>query len=500
MYMKKMTGVESMDEKTLDEQKRIKKRNIIIIIIVASVLVVSAIAVSITMVIRNKLASADFGSVEVAAKRNLEKSVTAAGVFDSVNSEAVSSSHVGTRINAVYVKEGDRVAPGQVICQLDTSALNETYLELQKSIEQTKADKVRHNQEFDKDVQDAQNEWNAEISKINQEIAIAQDACNSTSAELDKQKARYNQYLADPEHSEWDDEAIQLESKISDLQSTLQNNQYKVGIYTNVRNAVLSSDNSNSSGDELRQSINGVMDSSIHAMEQQAKELQKSIGEATVRSTVGGVVTSLNAKAGETYIGGTICMVEDSNAYMIYSQIGEANIADIATGMKVKVKTEATGNEEMIGYVTYVAPRASATATSSDSPNAGAAVSASLGSSGNYLVKIALSEQNPRIRLGMNASLKIITSETPDVLAVPSAAVQDDKGKKYVEIVTNMDDVEKDDSTSYKKEKVYVQVGDSDGTYTQVEGKEIKEGTHVYVPLALDEETAEGLKNLVSED
>ncbi len=495
-----MIRIEGMEEKTLEEKKRIKKRNIIIIIVVAVILVLSAIAVSIIFAIKDKLSSADLGSVEAATKRDIEKTVSASGVFDSINSEAISSTHVGSRINAVYVKEGDSVTPGQVICQLDTSALQGTYSALQKTIEQTKADKAKNNQEYDKELLNAQNEWDAELSNINQEIAIAQAACNSTSAELDKQRARYAQYLSDPNHSEWDIEAIEMESNISDLESDLENNQYKVVLYTNVLNALQNSDNSNSSVDEIRNSVNGVIDGSIQAMEEQARELQKSIGEATVRSTAGGVVTSLSAKAGETYVGGTICMVEDANSYMIYSQIGEANVADVSAGMKVKIKTEATGDSVMTGYVTYVAPRASATASSSDAPNSGAALSATLGSSGNYLIKIALDEQNPRIRLGMNAKLKIVTSETPNVLSVPNAAIQDDNGKKYVEVVTNMDDVEKNSSTSYKKEKVYVQVGMSDDNYTQIEGKGIEQGTDVYVPLTLDEETLKNLEKMVSDE
>lgn len=495
-----MLGVEGMEEKTVEEKNRVKKRNIIIIIVVAVILVLSAIAVSIIFAIKDKLSSADLGSVEAATKRDIEKTVSASGVFDSINSESISSSHVGSRINAVYVKEGDRVAPGQVICQLDTTSLQEMYSALQKSIEQTKADKVKSNQQYDKEIHDAQSEWDAEISKINQEISIAQAACNSTSAELDKQRARYAQYLADPNHSEWDMEAIEMESNISDLQSTLENNQYKVGIYSDILKSVQNSDDGNDYVGEIRNSVNGVIDGTIQAMEDQAKTLRQSIGEATVRSTVGGVVTSLNAKAGETYMGGTICMVEDADSYMIYSQIGEAHVADVSAGMKVKIKTEATGDAEMTGYVTYVAPRASATASSSDSPNSGAALSATLGSSGNYLVKIALNEQNPRIRLGMNAILKIVTSETPNVLSVPNAAIQDDNGKKYVEVVTNMDDVNKNSSTPYKKEKVYVQVGMSDDNYTQIEGKGIEQGTDVYIPLTLDEETLKNLEKLASDD
>ena len=44
-----------------------------------------------------------------------------------------------------------------------------------------------------------------------------------------------------------------------------------------------------------------------------------------------------------------------------------------------------------------------------------------------------------------------------------------------------MDDVEKNSSTPYKKEKVYVQVGMSDDNYTQIEGKGIEQGIRVLI-------------------
>ena len=62
----------------------------------------------------------------------MEQTVDAAGVVDSISLEEVKSPVFGSKIKKVYVKKGDTVAPGQVICQLDTTDLQKSYVELQK--------------------------------------------------------------------------------------------------------------------------------------------------------------------------------------------------------------------------------------------------------------------------------------------------------------------------------------------------------------------------------
>ena len=402
--------------------------------------------------------------------------------MDSVESEAVSSPLVGSTIKTLYVKEGEQIAPGQIICQLDTSAYQQQYVELQKSIAQAKADKIKSNQEYDKEVEAAQNDKNAGIDEINQQIVIAQINVNSISSELDRQRLRYAQYLSIPDNSEWDMEAIELESNISDLESSLEVYNSILKVYQSIRSSVIEADDGTSYISEIRNSINGVTDGTISSLEETATELQKTIGQGTVRSTVGGVITSLGAKQGDTYIGGSICTVENDNSLMIHTQVNEAQVAEVSEGMKVIITTSATGKTEMSGVVTYVAPRANSTTTSGNAADVGAELSASFGSSGTYLVKVSLNEQNPKLRLGMNARLNIITSEVDKALSVPSASVQEDEGGKYVELITNMDKVQDGSADSYVKEKVYVNVGTIGTDYSEVQGTGIKEGEYVYIP------------------
>lgn len=478
--------------------KNNKKRNRIILIVVLCVVAFGVIVFAIVYSTSTKKRE-DEGTVEKIAKHDVEQTVDAAGVVDSISLEEVKSPVFGSKIKKVYVKKGDTVAPGQVICQLDTTDLQKSYVELQKSISQTKADKIKYNQEYDKYLADEQSDKDAQINEIKQAIFGAQAEYNAYSNELNKERDRYNQYLSDWSHSEWDPEAIEMESNISDLESNVEVSQYKMNAYQEILNGVVEANNGSSDDGEFRKSINDMSDSSIATLEEYARDIQKSISESTVRCTVGGVVTSLNVSEGDSYVGGAICVVENTDSFMVMGEITEHDVADIAVGQKVKVKTDSTRDQVLTGVVTYVAPRANmtssgnATSFSSLAAGAGSTVANAVGASAKYQIMVALNEQNPRLRLGMNASLKIITKEAPNTLSVSTRAIkQDDDGSKYVEIVTNADKAEKDDSVSYDKKKTEVNVGLIGQTYTEVHGTGISDEEYVYVPSS-DEETLEAI-------
>lgn len=483
--------------------KNNKKRNRIILIVVSCVVVVGAIVFAIVYSTSSKTREDD-GTVEKIAKRDVEQTVDAAGVIDSTNLEEVKSPVFGSKVKKIYVKKGDTVSPGQVICQLDTTDLQKQYVEIQNSISQAKAEKIKYNQEYDKYLADEQSDKDSQVNEIRQAIACEQASYNANSAELDKQRKRYDEYLADWwEHSEWDDEAIEMENNISDLESNVEVSQYKINAYQEILNGVIEANNSSSDDGEFRKKINDMSDSSIATMEEYAREIQKNIGESTVRCTVGGVVTSISVGEGDSYLGGPICVVESVSSYMVVGEIREQDVADISVGMKVKVRTESTRDQELMGVVTYVAPRANMTVSGNASSGvsgllgnnagSGATITNAVGVSAKYQIMVALNEQNPRLRLGMNASLKIVTKESLNTLSVPTRAIkQDEDGSKYIEIVTNMDKAEKDDTVSYEKKKVKVDVGIIGQEYTEIHGTGISENEYVYVPSS-DEETLEAL-------
>ncbi len=447
------------------------------------------------------------GNVEQIEARTIANSVSGSGVVTSVNSEEVTSQQFGTKVSAVYVKEGDIVTPGQVICQLDTKNLQEQYNNVQDRIVETKNNRVERDNDYDNNLTESRNNRSKRINETNEKLQNARNEYVAALTDLDSAKKSYDAYIATPGHSQYDMQALQLQSNIQAKQSTVDVKKNAIDSYQDTLDSLNENDNEDNIK-EAKSNYDKSTADTIENLEDQAKEIQKSIGECTIRSTIGGTVTNLSVRTGDSYNGGVVCSVEGLNALMVEAEVSEYDIPDIAVGMKVRMKTDATRDKELTGVVTYVAPRATSTSASG---NSGSGLSSLIGmdasslggssmgggsNSATFKVKIALDEQNTRLRLGMNAKISIITNEVDDAISVPYDAVQEDEnGNKYVEIVTNKEEVDKDSSIEYKKEKVNVVVGISGTYYTEVSGNGIKAGAYVFVPAATGSDSVEEIMN-----
>lgn len=165
------------------------------------------------------------------------------------------------------------------------------------------------------------------------------------------------------------------------------------------------------------------------AQDSQIKAYEEQLEKGVVISNVSGTVTSVNVKTGDIYTGTSIAKIDGVEEFIIESEIDEYYIADIKEGMKVLIKTDSTRDEELTGRVIFVAvsPTSNALPTGATS-------------SGNttYTVKIALDNQNDRLRLGMNAKISIILDSKENVWTVPYDAVYErEDGTHYIEILKN---------------------------------------------------------------
>ncbi|MBQ6811690.1 MAG: HlyD family efflux transporter periplasmic adaptor subunit, partial [Agathobacter sp.] len=233
----------------------------------------------------------------------------------------------------------------------------------------------------------------------------------------------------------------------------------------------------------------------------QIADYQEQINEATVRASVSGVVTRINVKEGATFTGGVIASIEAVDQFVVEAQIEEYDIADIATGMKVLIKTDATRDAELEGEVTYIAPRATNSGSSAGGFNSlisGVDTSSFSSGSGSatYLVKIAISESNERLRLGMNAKVSILTEERVDAWSVPYDAVYTrEDGSTYLEKVTG-----KDEDGNILTEEMNVELGIQGTYYVEVISSEIQEGIQILIPDAQGNSSIQELLNMMGAD
>lgn len=115
------------------------------------------------------------------------------------------------------------------------------------------------------------------------------------------------------------------------------------------------------------------------------------LDDCVVTSPISGVVTSVLVEVGDTYKGEEIAIIQDSENFVVDATVDEYDISDIVKGMKAVIKTDATGDEELEGEVTFVAL----------TPNSTQGNAGNSSNTSNYSIQITLKDKNERLRVEM---------------------------------------------------------------------------------------------------
>ncbi|MBR5595841.1 MAG: HlyD family efflux transporter periplasmic adaptor subunit [Lachnospiraceae bacterium] len=159
--------------------------------------------------------------------------------------------------------------------------------------------------------------------------------------------------------------------------------------------------------------------SSGNSEEDKVEEYQQQLEDCVVEAPFAGVISAVNIAEGDTYNGTAIITIDDISSFEVTAQIDEYDIGKISKGQKVVIKTNATGDEELVGTVKIVSPKANGS-----------------GNEVTYTVIISVDTPNEMLRMDMTAKLSIILESKENVLTVPYEAVQEDgSGRYYVEVV-----------------------------------------------------------------
>ena len=466
-----------------------------IIIVVAVVLVIALVAGLAIAGVGKKQDQATNGTVELITKRTIANSITANGTVEAANTENVTGGSYGMQVEIVKVKEGDIVAAGDVICVFNTDDIDEQIQTVQDNIADAKEDKQTQLADYDEQIAE-QKEANAEdLAEAKENLADAEMKLAEEKAELAKWEKKYADGVANNSLSV--SEELELVSTINSQKTTVDNAQNRVDSYKSRVDSLEDADTSNL--EDAKENYAEQMDNTIEGYEERLDALQEQKDDCTIRAGISGVVTAVNVSEGSNFNGGTIASIEGVDRFIVEAQVEEYDVADIAIGMKVLVKTDATRDAEIEGVITYVAPRATNSGSSSmsglSSLMGGMDTSSFSSSSGSatYLVKIELKEQNDRLRLGMNAKTSIITEESVDVWSVPYDAVYTrTDGTSYLEEV-----VGKDEDGNYVTKELDVTVGLQGTYYVEIISDKVTEQTEILVPDAQGNSSIEELLNMM---
>ena len=451
-------------------------------VIVAVVLVGALIAGVALSAIGNTQNQSAGGSIELVTKRNIANSISANGMIEAANTENVTGGSYGMKVDSVKVSEGDIVAAGDTICIFNTDSIDEQIKTTKDNIEEAKKNKQEQLAEYDEQIADQKASNAEDLAEAREDLAEAEAKLAKEKAELEKWEKKYADGVAADSLSV--SEELELVSTINSQKTTVDNAQNRVDNYKNrVRNL---EDADTSALEDAKENYAEQMDTTIENYEERLESLTEQKEDCTIRAGIAGVVTAVNVVDGGNFNGGTIASIEGIDCFIVEAQVEEYDVADVAVGMKVLVKTDATREVELEGVITYIAPRATNSGSSSmndfSSLLGGMDTSSLAGGSGSatYLVKIELKEQNDRLRLGMNAKTSIITEESLDVWSVPYDAVfTRADGSTYVQEVTG-----KDEEGNYIIEELDVKIGLQGTYYVEIISDEVSEKTEIFVPDA----------------
>lgn len=218
------------------------------------------------------------------------------------------------------------------------------------------------------------------------------------------------------------------------------------------------------------------------------------IEDCNVIAPFDGIITSVSVEAGDIYNGSEVCVLQDNANLIVSLSVDEYDIPDIAKGMEAVIKTDATGDEEMSGTVTFVAPTPTTTTASSSSGSS----SSSSSSSSGYAVEVTITNPSERLRLGMTAKTSIITEEVTDVFVVPYECVETaPDGTKTITVVdadqssqsgtAGQNDQnspsDKDSQNAQSSQRtIQVETGLETDYYIEISSDELTEGMRVVVP------------------
>lgn len=480
-----------------------------------------------------------------------------------MNSEEVTAGMAGTTIDSIEVQVGDHVEAGQTIAVMDTSSLSSQVKSLNdeiKDLEKQKADAEKSKKEAEDkaaadaqaaQVQAAQDAYAREVAAQAQKEANEAEKKQTLSALTAQYNALNTQYTADNEKlqsmqatyqeklqdgaddgadagadagadgkkgwKETDADAMAYYALILQQQGTVTTELTQLQNLQTSMKAVENADTSVSipavSSPQLSLPATGQLnnmnvatgyDSAISTLKEQVKSLNRQIANGTIKARTSGTVTEVNAKAGDTYLGTPIASVEGIETLMLTAEVDEYDIPDVSVGMPVKIKTDATRDEELEGEVSFVALKASGSSSSSSlgamsSLTGGADMSGftAASSDATYTVHIALKKQNERLRIGMNAKISIITDSVKDAWSVPLESVQtDEDGREYIEVE---EEKKVDGRKTTTKRKIPVITGIEGTYYIQIMSDELKEGMDVIVPESQDN-SMEELMNMMGSD
>jgi len=522
--------------KPLSKASRAKRKRVRTIVLSAIALVVAAVVVSSILNQPVPLPVVRYTTLELGT---LAESVSAKGAVVSTVRDDVYSP-LAYAVRSVSVDVGDEVAAGQELCRLDATELESALAQKQAALRAAESESQKAIDEAERQVEQAKSDL--EGAGVDAQLVSAQAQIDASAASLSGAKANYNKLSAmasdgtsasltsasaavanakmameqseaalaqnqellaagavaqadvDRAQTAYDNAVAAYDSALASLKSAKESENLAL---IQAKSAVDTAQTSYSSALESLAALQEQEaaqraqreralataeanlaaaqkpSSGIESLRLEIADIQSQIERTVVRASESGVVTQRNATVGAPG-SGLLFVVEGLQGLEIKTDIKEYDIGKLAVGMPVVITSDSVEGAEYKGAVKAIAPTATKGANAS---GAGATTSGDV----LFAVDVRIDDADPRLKIGMNTSLKIITEQKDDVFSVPSGAVtQDAEGNDIIYVIETVD--APDGAGTAESESAGVGTAEADTTEAAQTGISIKIGAEAVGP------------------
>ena len=447
------------------KEKAKKKIGCLIIFLIVLALIIGLVVLLINMA-NQGIAMKNIPPYGEAAVKDLSEYVNVSGTVSSSDSVNVTAD-VLQKVTKLNVKVGDNVKKGDVVCELDSTDLQEKYNKLAASAGKAQDAETYKDSILRRNLAEARNNKTNSLNKAQSAIDNAIAARDSAYDRYNLAVNQYNELIGKINEAEDETVAAQLQEQADALKEMMDALYPKLPEFDAAIEEARSAYNDVvRSADSLIQSAQDAIDAEQYttgndSIDDDLKELQEQIDACTILAPADGVVTQLNVSEGAIPMNSNLMMIENTDSLIIRGKVSEADILRISEGLPCEIKTTATDDEEIKGSVKRIERILS---------------SGSDASASGYTVEISIDDPKSRLLIGMSASAKIVLSKVENVLSIPYDAVRGGENDGY--FVFALEECDKPNMVKIVKKDI--EIGFEGDYFTEVTKGDLKEGDIVF--------------------
>ena len=368
---------------------------------------------------------------------NLTATLSTAGTA-AAQAQVTLAFRTSGQIKAINVKTGDQVKAGQVLAQLDSTALEMAVAKAQVALETSKVNLQQTKegptaaevQSAKASLASAQAAYQAALNKYDlsdAQLAVARAQVDKTKATLQRAQLAYNweknNWLdADPTQSAQKD-ALDNAQSAYDL-AVLSYNQTAAGINDcALQSAASAVAQAQYQLDDLRNTptLEDVASAEAQVKQDEAslQQAQLQLAQASIVAPFDGTIADVYVQVGQQASTGTeVVALADLSRLNLAVTLAEVDMPKVKAGQQAEITFDAEPSQVFTGTVTEI-------------DLVGTTTSGVV----NYAATVSIDNPTDALRPGMNASANIILQQRENVLLVPNRAVRSVGKTKTVTVV-----------------------------------------------------------------